>query len=512
MINSLDTNTGSHTMSKHILSNQLNPVETTKPSFWGLVFIDDLNNCWARHASQSQTTVTDRIRYERITDNGQWEAGALQVGGALLHYDEQTVTVVKSLLQDTRFRLQKALGETGRRVHEIRTTWPSAQARLTIKISLDDIKLVYRKTEVDGIQLLWTGQADFQHTGGDYSWAAIMQHYDKGRRTTLYQLPPPSSAALMNMEGECCAVSGLFNFIFNPVQANAIGADKLNDKPAKRTGDYLALIFSRELFPEIAQEIPPFDSNWATGLVVPPGSVQFTEGFYDQDAGYYTAGFRQPSVLEARHRDAQVEIPLSITPLLRVVGAGAARQMLTLEPSGVTGQWAFAGPAVGTLGNESGQWFYQPPAVANPAATLKADNKTNVPAVVRSTLAFPVAADVINASAGARSATSTFVTVYAQETHYFKARLSSGKVQLILCYKDRSNNEVQVPATNTRWTVKAGNGTVSATGIFTPASSQPTPFTVLMAEDVDGMLLYWAYIVLALPTLEPEKVVEYING
>lgn len=500
-------------MSEHICNNLCDHlVVTSRPSLWGLSFVDDLNSCWARYADQGHAIITERIRYYRETDNGQFEAGAFHMGGSSMHYSEQRVTVIKPLLQDTKFRLKKELGETGRRVYEIRNTWPSTDARLTTVLDIADIKLGYRRGELGGVQLKWAGDADYEQTGGDYSWAAIMQHYDREKCIALYQLPAPNNSALMGLEGQCIASAGLFNFMFSPGQASLAGADRSADEPSRRVGDYLAVSFSSELFPEVVQQRPPADSNWAAGLVVPPGSVLFTDGLYSEASGYYVAGFRQPALLETRGNDTLAEIPLSITPMLRVVGAGGAKQTLTLEPSGVTGQWAFTGSAVGTLHNESGQWLYQPPAVASPAARLEVNNKTKVRAVVRSTLAFPVAADVINAQAGARSATSTFVTVYAQETHYFKARLSCGKVQLILCYKDRSDNEVEVPAIHIKWTIKAGNGTVDAEGVFTPASSHPTPFTVLMAEDADAVLLYWAYIVLALPTLEPEKVVEYING
>ncbi|HKS11426.1 MAG TPA: hypothetical protein VJS90_00155 [Pseudomonas sp.] len=500
-------------MSKHVSEEQ--PRHITKadqPGIWGLIFIDDLNNCWARYASRNQAILTERIRYYRESDNGQWEAGAFQVGGAFMRYNENAVLVVKRLLQDTLFRLKKELGATGRRVYEIRDTWPSADARLTMTLDLAGMKLVYRADGAGDVQLQWTGHAEYEHTGGGYSWGAITQHYDKEKRTTLYYLPPPSNVALAAMQGSCATAAGMYSFLFDPVPASPLGADRPTGDLAAKSVDYLSMSFKRELFPEVAQDKPPADSNWATGLMVPPGSVVFTGGVYSEPSGYYVAGFLQPPALEASTRSTQAEAPLSITPMLRVVGTGAGKQALTLEPAGVTAQWTLAGSAVGTLEHDSGQWFYHPPAVANPAVTLEVNNKTDVPAVVRSTLAFPVAADVITARAGARSASSTFVTVYAQETHYFKARLRSGKVQLILCYKNRQGNEVEVPAANTKWAVKEGNGTVNAEGVFTSASRQPTPFTVLMAEDVDTTLLYWAYIVLALPTLEPEQMIDYING
>lgn len=482
------------------------------PCIYAAISRDALNSLWARYASRQSTQVTERVRYYRATENGTWQAGAIHIGSAQMHYGQRDATVSKRLLQETVFTLKKERGELGRRIQEMRETWPPAQTSLSINIELAESWLRYQMIETDALQLHWAGQASYEHSGGDYSWSALTEYYDRQKSTRLYAMPRPQNSALADMRGDFVDRAGLLDIHFNPCGGPGRASAPVAP-PAVSTDQTFSLSFLAVYFPEITIEgQPPYDRHWACELAVPPMTVSFDYGAYWEALGYYLASYEPLGSRQALGASAQAEVPLSITPMLRVVGAGTPRQTLTLEPSGVTGQWAFAGSAVGTLGNESGQWFYQPPAVANPAATLKADNKTNVPAVVRSTLAFPVAADVINASAGARSATSTFVTVYAQETHYFKARLSSGQVQLTLCYKDRSNNEVQVPATNTRWTVKAGNGTVSATGIFTPASSQPTPFTVLMAEDVDTMLLYWAYIVLALPTLEPEKVVEYING
>lgn len=57
-------------------------------------------------------------------------------------------------------------------------------------------------------------------------------------------------------------------------------------------------------------------------------------------------------------------------------------------------------------------------------------------------------------------------------------------MRLSCCYYNIDQEEVELRPEDVKWFILAGNGEVSAQGIFTPLPAAPSPVTILMAQDI----------------------------
>lgn len=109
----------------------------------------------------------------------------------------------------------------------------------------------------------------------------------------------------------------------------------------------------------------------------------------------------------------------------------------------------------------------------------------------------PLAVDAVQAANASQRAAATFVTTFVKPTHFIRFSSASGNLQLNLCWMTRTG-EKQVPANMVKWHVLAGNGAVSAQGVFSPASRSPSAVTILMAEDLQD-ITEWRFGVIIVP-------------
>lgn len=474
---------------------------------------ETLNLHWDRYRSSDTGQVSEKITYEEPVNNGDWKFGAIDLGSAWLVFHERDLLINAPVLHDVGFRTRRLAGSSSERVWEAHQRFPSVDAQLTVKLRLFDNPVHFYIADDGKLMLLLSKGTSIETVGSGYDSALLIEHLKKQNGIHLPDAPPPTGALRGELIGQF-SEDGLGRVIgFDACQSLMVADAKTFAEPT--TSMPINISFSEDAFPEIAQNKPPQDMNCALSLFVPNENAVLTSGVYLPEAHDYVAQFYLRSAFSAPVSAALAAQKPSITPLLRQVYPGDEKQALTLERSNANAQWAFDGPSVGSLQNENGNRFYYPPPPLTPAATLEPNNKTNVPAALKADLEHPLYADVINATAAGQKATSTFLTQYIPETHFFKAHLVSGKVRLVMWYtKWGATTPIEVSAANTQWVRIAGNGNVDNNGVFSPASSQPTPFTVLLAKDVtkDDGYYYWAYIVLPLPILEPDKVLELING
>lgn len=94
---------------------------------------------------------------------------------------------------------------------------------------------------------------------------------------------------------------------------------------------------------------------------------------------------------------------------------------------------------------------------------------------------------------------STYVVLNRAPTHDFKLSKSGDKLKLVLWYLDKNGVEREIDPRTTQWSVLAGDGRVSADGIYTPGSLNN--FSVIFAVDPDPTHWYWAVIIVPVPML-----------
>lgn len=502
---------------KHTIENEQDPdgaadhQSLSNPPFFGLFSKETLNLHWDRYHSSHTGKVSDKVSYEEATENGYWKFGAIDLGSASMRFQERDLLVNVPVLYDLGFKTRRQPGSSSQRVWDAHQRYPSTDAQLTVKLPFFDNPAQFHIADDGKLMLRLSKGTCIETVGSGYDSALLLKELTKRNGVRLPDTSPPRGTLRGELAGQFSDAGSAVMY----TAAESSMADGAKAHPNASEPVPFAIYFHDTAFPEVAQSKPPQDMNCVVSLFAPNETVTFRYGVYDSQSGYYGAQFGMASVFSAPVSVSLAAQKPSITPLLRQVNPGDEKQALTLEPSSANAQWAFEGSPVGKLENESGNRFYYPPPRLTPAVTLNENNKTDVPAALKADLEHPLYADVINATAAGQTATSTFLTQYAPETHFFKAHLASGKVRLAMWYtKWGATTPVEVSAAKTQWVRIAGNGNIDSNGVFSPASSQPTPFTVLLAKDVteDDGYYYWAYIVLPLPTLEPEKVLELING
>ncbi|VVM98235.1 hypothetical protein PS623_03146 [Pseudomonas fluorescens] len=472
-----------------------------------------VNASWSAYAQRDAQRISEQIPYDRIVEGNVWRVGTLAVGVPRVHYGDHYISLTLPVAKDSQFTFRAELGRAVRRVHEILEVLPGADTTFTVKVPLANGYLRYKTIEGRVVRLQWSGQATFENSGGDYNWAALSEFYKTAARVNLYEVLPPVSPLLHDIKGSYTIRDDSMDLVLSSLSGEHAAVDETPASAPARAGDAGVLSFLSILFPEVLTGLPPVDRAWLANFCTPPASLRFTAGQLIPELLMYWAMYDVSSVAAPDHSQALAAPPLSITPRLRLVGAGDEKQALSLPPGAPSVQWSFEGRALGRLVNEQGQMFYYPPNSPSPAFVLEANNKTRHPVARRSDAGTLISADVIKATAGGQSATSTFVALHTTESHYIKAQLANNKVKLKVFY-ETWGGVVEVPDAQVRWTVISGNGSMSAAGVFTPHPSDPSPFTVLLAEDTQdqAQFHYWTSIVLPVPTLDAARFVELTNG
>ena len=261
---------------------------------------------------------------------------------------------------------------------------------------------------------------------------------------------------------------------------------------------YVTALFPSSYFPEAAAGRAPAEAQWLQQLVAPRGLTKVVGG--QRDAGgwmtHYGIGTLAVEDDPAPSVIANVD---SLSPLARILSAGATKERLEFVGTPLSGAtWTLAGEARGRLEKEGNDYFYVPPLVLAPAASFNTSSDMVIAAAYRTSIdGLPLSVDAVQAANASQRAAATFVTTFVKPTHFIRFSSASGYLQLNLCWMTRTG-EKQVPANMVKWHVLAGNGAVSAQGVFSPASRSPSAVTILMAEDLQDMT-EWRFGVIIVP-------------
>ncbi|TDJ73323.1 hypothetical protein E2H86_23925 [Pseudomonas putida] len=476
---------------------------------WLYLDLEYVNELWREAYTQKAQQIADTIYLDRLTDSHSRQVRSVAFGYPQLDFGAEVTRVSFLMLRDLKAHFTREIGAAGGYISEVSQTTPLDPPKLTITFRTLSSRLHYRTVARGEVSLEWAGGADYAYTGIDADMSLFKRYFESVERKFLYRVFPPLNP-LMHDVYVFFGAKGFW--LWNSLRANARGS-----APNQRFGvktriseNEDKLILYSIAYPEIISGGTPFDVHWVPQLVDPQKTLSFQGGIYWPDVFTYFGVYRnEPSSSVQRSQPPD----LHLSPWVRTVGAGGQRSEIAIETAQSEVSWSLGGSGLGTLVHEGGKHFYVPPPTLCDMELIVL-NKTRHAAIEWVGDRQPATVDTVSASVTGCTASTSFVSMYAPQTHYFKAILANNKVKLSLWYLAwDTNREVEVDTANIEWHVVAGNGTVSATGVFSPAINNPSPYSAVWARDLDngGRLLYWALTIIPVPLYSPEKVVELFD-
>ena len=348
--------------------------------------------------------------------------------------------------------------------------------------------LRYRAQDQSVLSLEWAdGAASFYYYPEESSTSATVpakyqSYYDQLKKIEIAMMPRPSSPLLQDLYIYMVTTLQERNFVFfqRPIPYLTL-AGRAEQAPAPEAWTVLSARFPHTNFPEVAAGNPPADNAWFSHLVTPPGACE-PNGGVKSGMGWisnYKIGPKRPwnpsTVASAVHK---------IAPQARIFPAGELRQQLGFVRASIPdAQWSVAGDAGGRIVKVGSDHFYEP-AKKPPGLLFSEPGETLIPAVLVSSYPFmPARADVVTAAGVGAQASALFVTTFLGPTNFIRFHAEGAALRLGCCYYNIDQEEVELQPQDVEWFILAGNGKVSAQGIFTPQSAAPSPLTILMARD-----------------------------
>ncbi|MHC6224690.1 hypothetical protein ACYU03_07945 [Pseudomonas sp. X10] len=479
-----------------------------------------LESCWHGRYPELSKEPGELIVLDRGAAGNNRKIKQIRMGLPKLEYTHSNATLCLTLKQRALFDQEVVLlteqGAGSPWLSSIRKMNLPRDRVLAIEISFikssERHKLIYKSLPQRELSLAWVGNVEYSYSGNDTDKRLLAEHYDARKAVVLYQLPLPPLNLLLHDVIVTPAASdvgfinyGLYSFstaAAYPFESQSTGIAPL------LAGSGLAMVSLAMAFPENLLGKPPLDVAWLPSLVVPPNTVTHDPSQDVPAPGIgFNFGYRRTSYAKTAPQVGN-EDTLTVSPLVSVVGAGYDKQPLELSRSGAA-EVEFIGEHRGGLHEGNGTYYYVPPANQQPAIVYEQDCKTLQAPAILETLRERASADVIQVTVNGGSALSTFVTLYARQTHYLTFALERNALKLKLWYFDADLGEdMPVPDDETEWTIIAGNGSVSSAGVFTQAPAAPTPFTVIAGRDLgSSRLLYWAVTVIPVPLYTPPQFV-----
>ncbi|AQW67879.1 hypothetical protein B2J77_06395 [Pseudomonas parafulva] len=399
-------------------------------------------------------------------------------------------------------RLSNLGAEQILRLTEINGPW----VRFSVTLPMRECYLRYQAQGQSMLSFEWTGGADYGSYDTNDSTVETaappeyIEYYDQRKKIDIAIMPRPESAKLQNLyiymiPDENRRVRH-FGFLERPIAYESL-VSGVQQPIAPAADAALFGYFPKENFPEVGAGRAPVDSAFISDLVTPPGS---TELVGVMDAGGSLFGYRR--VYKKSLKPAESATPAAtykISPYSQVFHAGDAKERLgfvSLQMPGVN--WSVTGDAGGTLVKEGNDHFYVP-ALKPPGVVFSAPGETLIPAATRASFPrVPARTDVLTAAGDGMRESVSFVTTFVYPTHFIRFTLAGNALQLNCWYFNLDMEETAVPAEDVEWHILAGNGVVSAQGVFTPASTAPSGVTVVMALDTRNVV-EWRFAVTIIP-------------
>ncbi|RFQ04864.1 hypothetical protein D0O09_05105 [Pseudomonas putida] len=486
------------------------------PIAYGQVWYTLLNDCWKAYYAKHQFTPGEALLLDRQADAHVRKVASVVFGHPQLAWSDNFVVMKKRLLSEREVAFRLEPGRSVGWLSEIRDNGYDGSQVLTIKADTLGSSVAYR---VDGsVRLGWGVEPDFSFTGEDTLRLKLKRGYQTKRGVDLYSFEQPIKNTLRELSVFFQPYNQGTAMAFQYFTPGLLAGQEPGPLPSSETvlvDNVVVFLFSEQAFPEVKQGKAPEDETWLPTLVFPPPRLRRKDGSYESSLGAYGTEYHSPREQFSQGEGVRPQkLALTLDPLVRVVTNGEDKQAVLLVPGPDTAAWVLEGERLGRLEREGSTRYYYPPAGPGSGAVLSTENKTGRPAAVISSVPKWFTVDMVKATQNGESAYSTFAAYHAPQTHYLKASLENGKFKLELWYYDvEARKDLPVPEGDTEWGVVSGNGTLSPSGVFNPAASNPSSFSVVWARDTsDPRLLLWAFTVIPMPLYSPEEAVALYNG
>ncbi|CAG8865343.1 hypothetical protein PS627_01247 [Pseudomonas fluorescens] len=490
-------------------------------SEWGIAAIYDcsvLNALWFGDYTDSLKGLEEVPFRQTLSQGRQWEEGLVQLAGVSVSYNEAdgTIALNKRIVEDRRVITRQELGARGKVLTQLSRQTSALHKELRVEVGLAASYWRYSTADGGSLRLQWTSPPTFSMSDDDYLRSELEKHYTSVRNMVMTELPSPASTALHDIWVSHEKNQHLINFLVvdRPVTSAACSM-RSPSAPASGTGDAErhVILFSADMFPSVRLKLPPEDRDWVPRLFAPQATHHFDEGFYLAETEAYWAFYAPLMASRDASPTGAITSRPELNPLAKIVSAGDSVHELKVSGTSSGVAWTLAGEALGKLEVQLEQPVYRPPQALNPQARLSAESKTLQPAAYKVNAFAPVSTDIVRATVGQLSAEAIFVSQYLIQTHHFKvAKQGCTNVSFSLCYVNKNGEEEVVPAANVKWHILAGNGTLSEAGVFIPDPVSPTACTVVMAEEYNELVWYWALTVIPSPLFDADAIVGFFEA
>ncbi|NIX94299.1 hypothetical protein HCG45_16260 [Pseudomonas fulva] len=380
--------------------------------------------------------------------------------------------------------------------------------RFSVKLPMYECYLRYRAQGQSVLSVEWTGGADYgfydqkDSTVETAPTPEYIEYYNQRKKIDIAIMPRPESAKLQDLYIYMILDENRLtrHFIFQqrPIAYESLVSGMQQPIALAPAADAALFgYFPKENFPEVGAGRAPVDSAFVGDLVTPLGSTELVGVV---DAGGSLFGYRRVNKKSLKPAESAIPaLTYNISPYSQVFHAGDAKERLGffyLPMPGV--KWSVTGDAGGTLVKEGNDHFYVP-ALKPPGVVFSLPGETLIPAVTRASFPrVPARTDVLTAAGDGLCDPVSFVTTFVYPTHFIRFTLAGNALQLNCWYFNLDMEETAVPAEDVEWHILAGNGVVSAQGVFTPASTAPSGVTVVMALDTRNVV-EWRFAVTIIP-------------
>lgn len=501
--------------------------ESQSPMFLGAMEIgtSTLNTLWHDRYPALSDAPGEMIYLDRQTGPGTKKFKHLQMGLPKLAYRSSGATLFLELeqraLREMEVTLTTDAGASAPWMSYVRRMELPGHWMLIISIASatlsERFKIVYSTLAGRAVSLVWNGAVDYTYSGNDSEQRLLAEHYNEQKKVVLYHLlAAPENPWLQDVAlvPAAAILEGINYGLVSPSTAEwDWGSDMLSTALGWGSFQGFSVSSLATAFPEILIPQRPLDSEWMASLMVPEGTA-LVDPSQDQAASIlFNFGYKRKR--SAAMEDADIGVagdPVSVSPLMCVVGAGFEKELMEISDL-KNATIVFVGDQHGTLEKSDSACYYVPPPSQAPSVIYEDVRKTlEKPAQVE-TVRERAVFDVIKVTVNGNSALSTFVTLYARQTHYIKYSVVNGSLTLQLWYYDvDEGKDMPVPAGETEWSTLHGGGLVSSAGVFTPGNSAPSTVSVIAGRDKgSSRLLYWAVTVIPVPLYSATQAVKFFN-
>ncbi|WP_156333144.1 hypothetical protein [Pseudomonas sp. NBRC 111119] len=409
----------------------------------------------------------------------------IEIIGTGIVYTEVSLYPAYDVVTDT-----KKLGNMGDEQILRLTQVPLPAGRLRVSLRLDSSYLRYRAHDQSVLSFEWAGEAYYAYYYPKDSRtpttvpAEYEDYYDRQKKIEIAMMPRAVDSQLQDLYIYISMDNlrdRLFYFAQRPQAYQSLAGQTLQ-APTPEAQTVLLGVFSPTYFPEAAAGRPPADNAWVSHLVTPPGSCVPIGGTGPEWVSFYRRGPKTPWNPSTVASAGEVH---KIAPQARIFPAGERKQQLAFVGAPLPGAaWSVAGDAGGRIVKEGSDHFYEP-ATKPPGVMFSEPGETLIPAALISSYPLlPARADVVTAAGGGAQASALFVTTFVGPTNFVRFHAEGAALRLSCCYYNIDQEEVVLKPEDVKWFILAGNGEVSAQGIFTPLPAAPSPVTILMAQDI----------------------------